>query len=288
MEQRKDPMEEIIVEDLLYEAERIDKELEGQEIIIPEGVEEEVLAKLHEQIDEYERKRIYAQLSEEDRRALELGKEMLKDRADDTKDKVVYRKKHKKVYAAVAAVAVLVLAMGATSMGGAERIAEMIGIKVGTREVVQVNTDEDNYIVSSDNEEEAYQELKDVFGVDPVRISLWPGNVKFLKVVLDEELQTATLVYEYEGEMINYFISSHYTDSSWGRDVEDTVISKYTVQHEKKGDLEIQEYEIKEKNQKRYSTHYTHDGLEYFIIGTMEKSEFEYLVKNLKFFKETR
>jgi len=272
----KDPMDQIVTEDLLKEAEAIEKELTGVELEVPEGLKEEMKKRLHAQIDEYEREHLYAQLSEEDRKALEIGREILQD-------KTVYRRKSKKMYVALIAVAVLVLALGVTSIGGAERIAKMIGIKVGERELVQVNTDEDNYIVTSDNEEEAYQELKDVFGVDVVRPVHWPGEVLFLSAEIDKDLQTALLKYEYEGNIISYFISSHYTKSSWGVDVEDNVTDHYFIQHEK-SEIEVFEYETEETKTKSYAGKFTYGSLEYFLIAVIEEEDFEFLIKNLKIF----
>ena len=276
MENRKDSMEQIIVEDLLNEAEAIDREIEEADIEIPVGLKDQMKEKLHAQIDEYEKESIYAQLSEEDREALKLGREMIQD-------KKVYRKKSKKMYVAVAAVAVLVLAMGVTSIGGAERIAEMMQIVIGNREIVRVDTEEDNYVVQDEQEEVAYQKLKDVFGVDPVKIFHRPGDMKFVEAEIDEELQTAFLKYEYEGNIISYFISSHHTISSWGFDVEDQVIDQYIYEH-KKCKIQIREYEISETKKRYYSASYEYKDLEYRLLGIMGKEDFQFLIENLKFF----
>ena len=127
MENKKDLMEQIITEDLLNEADAIDREIESMEIEVPKGLKEEMKKRLHAQIDEYEKENVYAKLSEEDRKALELGRELIQD-------KKVYRKKSKKMYVALIAVAVLVLAMGVTSIGGAEKFAKMMKNVVGDRE----------------------------------------------------------------------------------------------------------------------------------------------------------
>jgi len=276
MENKRDLMEQIITEDLLNEAEAIDREIEDAEIEIPMGLKDEMREMLHAQISEYEKENIYAQLSEEDREALKLGREMIQD-------KRVFRRKSKKMYVALVAVAVLVLAMGVTSIGGAERIAKMIGIKVGDRELVQVNTDEENYIVRSDSEEEAYQKLRDMFGVEVVKPVEWPDNAVFISAEMDYELQTAFLKYECQGNVISYFMSSHYTKSSWGIDVEDKTTDQYNIEHEK-CIIEINEYEKPESRTKRYSAKFSYKNIEYYLIGVMEKTDFEHLVKNLLFF----
>lgn len=276
MENKKDLMEQIITEDLLNEADAIDREIESMEIEVPKGLKEEMKKGLHAQIDEYEKENVYAKLSEEDRKALELGRELIQD-------KKVYRKKSKKMYVALIAVAVLVLAMGVTSIGGAERIAEMIGIPIGDREIVRIEADENNYIETNEDEENAYQELKDVFGIEVVKIVHWPGEVFFLSAEIDEDLQMALFKYEYKEKNISYYINAFYKDSSWGSDVEDTITDQYSIEHEN-CIVEIKEYEKPESKIKRYSAKYTYKGIEYYLIGVMEKEEFEFIIKNLKFF----
>ena len=279
MNNNKDPMDQMIVDDLLKEAASIDEEIEKANVeFMPPDLKEKIKEKLHRQMEEQERERIYAQLSEEDRKALELGREMLRK-----EEKVVRRKRCRKVYVAVAAVAILVLAMGITSVGGAERVIEMVKSAVGEREVIQVETDEDNYIVEVDKEEVAYQKIKDVFGVEAVKPTDWPDGTVFVEAEIDEKLQTVILKYKYKNEFINYFISSHYTDSSWGVDVEDERIDCYYVDSDN-GKIKIIEYESLESKIKSYSAQYTYNKLEYFLIGVMEKQDFEVLVKNLRFF----
>lgn len=284
MNNNKDPMDQIITEDLLREAEAIDEEIEAAGVeSMPQDLKEKLKQRLHEQIEASEKERVYAQLSDEDKKALELGRRMLKESEEAESDgKVVYRRKKRKVFLAVAAVAVLVLAMGITSIGGAERIAEIVKIAFGSREIVQVDTEEDNYIVGIDKEEEAYQEIKDVFGVDPVKLTHWPNGTKFVLAEIDKGLQTAVFAYECKGECINYFISSRHTENSWGVDVEDEQIDRYYIESIN-NKLEVKVYKSVNSGIKSYATKFSYQGLEYFLVGVMEKEEFDFLLKNLKF-----
>lgn len=286
MNREKDPMEEIIKEDLLIEAEAIEKKMEDADVEeMSVEVGERIRGKLHAQIDEYEKEHVYKKLSEEDWKALELGKQMLREKeTDEAESKVVYRKKRPKMWMTLAAVFVLVMAIGVTGFGGAERIVEMMRVAIGEREMVRIDTEENNYVIENEEEEEAYQELKDVFGVDPVKIIHRPDGMEFVVAEIDEELQTATLRYEYKGYAIHYYISSHYTDSSWGIDVEDEIMDQFYVAHERKGEIEVTAYQVGEEKIERYSSNYVHNGLEYFLIGTMNRADFEKIVKNLIFF----
>lgn len=289
MEKKKDPMEQLLREDILMEAEKIKKEVkEANEEAMPSETKDRIKEELRKKRAEREKEKLYAKLPEEDRRALELGREILKkqeaEKLKTSKDKVVYIRKPKKMYLALAAVVVLVLAMGVTSVGGPKRVVEMMKGFVGEREIVQIDTTEDNYIVGDDREEEAYQNLRDVFGVEPVKIIHQFVGMKFVTSEIDEELQTALLIYDYQGGNISYFISTHHTNSSWGIDTEDKVIDEYYIEHEEKGKMKVIEYESEPSGIKSYSTKYTHEGMEYILEGMINRSDFEELVRSLKFF----
>lgn len=285
MTNKKDPMEQIIVDDLLKEAASIDDEvLQDETVSMPEGLKEKMKENIYAQMEAMEKERLYAQLSEEDRKALELGRKLLENsNASENEGKVVRFKKRRRVYLAVAAVAILVLAMGITSIGGAQRVIEMMKSVVGEREVVQVDTSDENYIVEIDKEEVAYQKIRDVFGVEAVKPAQWPEGTMFVEADIDEKLQTAFLRYKYKSNLINYYMSSQFVTGSWGIDVENTVTNSYQV--EKNGtEIQVTEYEKPESKAKVYSAKFTYTGMDYFLIGTMEKADFEFLINNLKFF----
>ena len=285
MNNKKDPMEQIIVDDLLKEAAAIDEEVLMKETDpMPEGLEEKMKKNIYAQMEAMEKERLYAQLSEEDKKALDLGRKMLENpNALKETEKVVRKKKRLRVYYAVAAVAILVIAMGVTSVGGPKRVIEMVKSIVGEREVVQVETSEDNYIVEVDKEEVAYQKIRDVFGVEAVKPAQWPEGTVFAKADIDEELQIATLYYKYNDQVINYYISTQFMSGSWGMDTENKITDSYC---NKNNGIEIQinEYEVPDSKETMFSAKYNYKGMDYFLIGTMEEEEFSFIIENLKFF----
>ena len=151
MNNEKDELKECIAREFEEIAKEEEESLEKDtSLVVPEGTKEAVLARLKEQMREYQRKQAENEarereeainnLSEEDRRALELGRKMLKAEvgtADTSEKKVHYRRKPMKIYLALAAVIVCVLAMGITSMGGPERVVRMVRQAVGDRDVEQ-------------------------------------------------------------------------------------------------------------------------------------------------------
>ena len=141
MKESKDQLEQIIKNE--YDRLAKEKENDIQEddtIEVPEGTKESLRAKIDQQIEEMKKEKVYAQLSEKDRKALELGRKIMAEEQEKTEAKVVHKKKRFKMYFGLAAVLVLVMAVGITSIGGPERIVRMLKQAVGDREVEKVTS----------------------------------------------------------------------------------------------------------------------------------------------------
>ena len=276
-------LDQIIKEEIEKEAGEIQEIIQNSDAEdLPEDRKERIHQKLQEQIESYEREKVYKQLSQEDREALELGKQIQKERQEEKVRRGKGWGRLQKAALNLAAVMALVLVLGITSVGGPKRFVEIMKRAVGGREVVQVDSDEENLKIAEEQEEEAYQEIKDAFGVDPVKIIIRPEELEFVTLEMDPTIQVAELFYQYKDENVIYFINVPYTDASWGIDVEDKIVDTYY--REKKGtNIEIKEYQVENSNAKRYSASYVYKGMEYFLIGTMEQEEFELIIDNLHF-----
>ena len=277
MNEKMDKFEEIIKEELERDVALTDEKMADFEGEMPEGAKERIHAALKAQIEDYEREQRYAQLSDEEREALRLGQEMLE------KKKKVRTKRSRKGYLALAAVLILVVAIGMTSFGGAERIVAFMKSVVGEREVVQVDSSEDNLVIVKEDEEEAYEAIKEEFGVEPVKIMWKPDDMEFLEMQIDTKLKVAELKYTYQNERIIYLVNASYGESSWGIDVEDKMTDQYVLQKEGTS-IEVKEYETPDTKTKRYSGRFKYMGLEYLVIGTMEKENFDIMMNNLFFY----
>lgn len=286
MKESKDQLEQIIRNEYDRLAQEEENDIQADDTIeVPEGTKESLRAKIDQQIEEMKKERIYAQLSEEDRKALELGRKiMAEEEQEKTEAKVVHKKKRFKMYFGLAAVLILVMAVGITSIGGPERIVRMLKQAVGDREVEKVTSGEDSMTIVEENEEEAYEKIKNIFGTEPVKIFGRPEGMVFNRMEMDEKLQIAEMVYTYNGETVLYLINASYTDASWGVDVEDEVIDSYNLDVLGRV-IEIKHYQIESTKEDRLSARFEERGLEYFLVGTMKKNEFELIVKNLYFMK---
>ena len=283
MKETLNDLEQMIKEEVQKEAEDIRETVRKSDLEdLSEDRKEEIRRKLQKQIEDYQKEKVYEQLSQEDREALELGRQLQQERkAQDNRGKS-RGKKLRRLSLNLAAVLALVLILGVTSVGGPERIVEMVRTMVGEREVVKVNSDEDNLKIAEEREEEAYQEIKDAFGVDPVRIVACPEGFEFSELIIDTNIQIAELLYQYNDENVVYFINASYTEASWGMDAEDQVINTY-YKEQRGQQVEIKEYQVADTGEKRYSANYKYNGIEYFLIGTMTKQDIELIIDNLHF-----
>lgn len=176
----------------------------------------------------------------------------------------------------------LVLTAGITSIGGAERVASVMELIIGDRKVVQVDSDEKNKVSKNEEEENAYQKIRDTFGVEPVKLIRLEKSMKFLQMDLDENLQVAELLYQYKNENYWYIISAGYYKSSFGHDVEDKIIDKDKIEVDG-NEIELITYQLNEGGETRCSAYFTYRDLKYFLTGDAEKKDFELILKNLYF-----
>ncbi len=128
-------MKEILKDQLNKEAKQIEEEVglnDNEEI--PNELKIRMKNALDQKIREREmrsedmkRTDAYAKLSEEDQEALRLGREMLKNQSEE---KIIYTMHRKNAIScrivALAAVLILVMAVGMTNIGGPERMLQFV------------------------------------------------------------------------------------------------------------------------------------------------------------------
>lgn len=285
MEEHKDELTEFLQEEFRKSAEKEEENIRNDTgLFMPEGMKESLRAKIDEQILEIQQEQAVAQLSDEDRKALELGRKILQEEknADVPAKKVVRRKKGWRLYVGLAAVLVLVMAVGLTSIGGPERIVRFMKQAVGEREVEQTDSSKDNLVIVEHDEETAYQEIRNVFGTEPVKIIKEPEGMQFDRLELDTKMMVAEMFYQYKEGTVIYFINASYGDSSWGVDVEDEIIDSY-AEEINNFKINIKVYEVQSNKERRCSASFQYNGLEYFLLAPMDVKEFEIILENLIF-----
>lgn len=293
MSEKKDQLKEILKDQLNKEAKQIEEEVglnDNEEI--PNELKIRMKNALDQKIREREKRsedtnRIdaYAKLSEEDQEALRLGREMLKNQSEEKKIYTMRRKKRNiRRIVALAAVLILVMAVGMTSIGGPERMLQFMKSSVGGRQVSKVNSSDKNKIIEEEDEEKAYEKIAEEFGIEPVRLWWYPENMEFENMILDTDIQVAEIDYLYNSERTEFIISASYGKVSMGADNEDEITDHYYKQ-EKKIQIEVTEYKTPETGTNRYKAEFKYKNLYYCLTGTMTKEEMENILKNLYFMK---
>lgn len=200
-------------------------------------------------------------------------------------DEKKHRFRRKAYLSRVAAAVVIVLlagGIGVTGFGGPERVMEMMKRNVGSRKVEQVDSNKDNLVIKEENEEEAYQKIKDELGIEPVRIVDRPNGFKYEEAKLEKDAQISEILYQYKGENILYTISMAQSNNSWGIDLEDKEVKKYTKKI-KGVNMSIHEYITLESKKRRYVAKFKYSGVGYYLTGVMPKEDFNNILKKLYF-----
>lgn len=311
MSEKKDQLEEILKDQFYREAKQIEEEvgLNDDSEDIPEELKNRMKQALDQRIREREahsgkveaeekktedsektaakpeKTAAYDGLSEEDKEALRLGREMLKNQGEEKIIRTTGRKKRTlRRLVALAAVLVLVMAIGMTSFGGPERVLQFVKSSVGGRQVSKVNSSDKNKIIEEEDEEKAYEKIAEEFGIEPVRVMWRPDKMKFKRMELDPDIQVAELEYIRDGKRMAFMISASYGETSWGYDSEDKVIKHYYEQS-KNADIEVTEYQTPETKTSRYVAEFEYKKIHYCLTGELSQNEMKKILENLYFMK---
>ena len=332
MEKHEDNLGKLLKAELEKEAGEIMEEMDSdeslQDISFPEDLDEKMWSK----IQEYEeQQRAYEKLSDADKEAIRLGREVQALRGgENTKDhlkkdvesnsyidnvvpieyvkhetdnkasddgmngetekeagkkKVKKRKRHWKVYGIVAIVAVLAMMWSMVSIGGTPFFGRVLNDIIGDREMVKVNTereDGDKNKIDEYDEAKVYEEIKNKFGVDIVRILKKPDDMVLIQSDIDEVLKRVCLIYENKETLIQYQMEIQSENKSYAYDVEDEKVKKEQIVVDG-NTIDIIQYEL-DDGKEEYVARFTYEGVFYTINATMSEEEFKEFLKNLYFF----
>lgn len=323
MKKEDELMKDFLQEELEKESARIKEEVEQDPPLTESGPDPELKNKIWKQAEEIRRQReAYENLSEADKEALRLGKELQLRREEKAREefseelapeslelaagaeerqpesqseiqtaqgsqtpKVRVRKRRKKTIVALAVALIAVLGVGMTSFGDGGFVIETVDRILGGRKNVNINVDKDDESIQAENdqEEKVFQQIKDEFGFDLVRLDYKPSKMKMVDFILEPEFLSASIYYQYGENVLTYYITPVYQGLSFGYDIEDTVVDEYTktVGNTK---IQITEYLIEASNQQEFSAEFEYNDITYILTGIIEKDEFEKILENLHFF----
>ncbi len=283
------------------EAEQIEKEVLSNESLKEVQAPDTLREALAKSIKEYEKNRTDAPSEESEKIGIsieefceKLSKEdresYFRWRAAEEKKKAKKARKRfhfprkKRAVFVVAATMVLVLGIGMTSLGGRPYWLKVADLVLGNENTVKVNTEgEDRLETTKVDEKEAYEQIKEELGIEPVQLQYMPAGMEFDKCIVEKELGTATLYYTYKRKVIQYEMYMQHTNGSYSISQEDNYKNSYQLWG---GEvlINIKELETINSKEKEFFAIFEHQNAMYRVIGIIEKEEFEKILKNLYFF----
>ena len=210
-------------------------------------------------------------MSDKDKRLLEYGRRY-------------ERQLHRRKYWIMAAVFVLVLAMGMTSVGGPQRFFNRVIDRISGREQEMVDSEDGIVLTDGWDEEEAYDAIEEKYGFRPVKLDYLPEGTIFDSVEINDEIQEVKLIYSQKGKLcIQMIIYPNYRDGSVGIDYEDQKQQEYIMDVQGKN-VVIKEYLVLENQRVRWCALFSQGNTMYSITAIdLEQTEFEQVVTNLFF-----
>ena len=209
----------------------------------------------------------------------------IQDYEYDRRSKTVHRKK-KKRYALLAIAAVLVLVFGSvmTSVGSKSYWKVLWEKMAGDERASHIDVEQmESHETEDVDEIQVYKEIWNELGISTIRLGYIPENTYLNKYELDKEQRKATLIYDYNGQVIRYMMYMNDEDSSLGQIKTDKLIDEYELKTIDNITAEIKVYEIEGEKENRYVGNFEYRDAQYQIMGVMEKGEFDEIIKNLYF-----
>ena len=295
-------MEDILKAELEKEAREILAEIEADEslqgLTRPDEAEEELMLKIQKLEEE---KAAYERLSEKDKEALRIGREMqmqkenrISGRGDNKNPDseegrvVTFRKKKRRTYLIVAVVAVLVMMMGMNAVGEVPLVTELRKQILGDKELTNVNSErEDGNRVDDtvDEDIKVYKEIKDTFNVDIIRLEYKPDKTTVLDYEIDEVLNRATIIYQCDDSILEYRMIFNYREQVSGYMIEDELLEEkaFLVNNML---IQLQEYKIENSDEIMYVAQYVYQDVQYIfnVTTTLQEEEIEKILKKIKIF----
>lgn len=267
-EEAKRKFEEELMEEAARLMGEVNSDVELNDVVAPPDMRDHIFSVIRAKEAGYVRD----ELSAEEEELIRLGK--------------VYKRKRKnRKYLLLAAVLVLTMACGVTSMGGPQKVYEKVTWMLAGRKQTNVDSDSENVVPQIDiSEEEVYEEIEEKYGFYPVRLNYRPEGVEFQEVSNYDATQGINIAYGKKDEAtIWYMIRPNYLDSSWGKDLEDDLVEEYEVERDKVL-IKVAKYSVEDETM-RWLVRFEYKDVSYSILmNDIEKAEVDKIIENLFFF----
>ena len=209
-------------------------------------------------------------LSEEDRKALEIGRKRMRN-----------KKKHRWAirFVANAAILVCVFLVGVSTEANRTRLINVINTWVGDEALVKVNNETDREDVHM-NENKAYAEIEETLGIKPVRFMYELKGMQFDGYEVDRKTQNAVMFYSYQDTVFFILMKQNEEGMAKGSIKDGTVKETFKVSTDI-GNIEVAE--IEGNTGKKYMAEFVYNNTYYHIFCEIPKEEFVNLVSSIFF-----
>ena len=236
-------------------------------------------------LSEQENVNVYKGLSEEDQKALELGRQLLNQKAEEAEKNRKRSKKWKartKRMAAVAAVLVCVFGVSVRSEAGRAYFMKMWNFVSGNELSIKINKTGTGDVIRSlsEDEERMNQEIEEKLGVLPVKLMYMPGNMSFLTYSINKEMRNCIETYEVNGNNFNIQIFCQNDNDSLIQRFDGELIDKVITNTKQ---MEIPVYKIVDENNKNmFIAQFEEEEVYYVISSSIDKEEFTKILRNIE------
>ena len=202
--------------------------------------------------------------------------------------KTVHRsRKRRRVLLAVAAVLVLICGSVITGTGSKSYLKVLMERIWGNEQSTIINVEEMDAQKTDDLDEiYIFNEINKKTGISPVHFVYVPPKMKLIRYEVNSELGSAELLYDYNGQIVQYSMYMNDADSSHAYTESDKLVDEYSITTEKGINVAIQEYSVVNQDQHRFAAEFEYRDAQYLLIGHMERAEFDKIIKNLSFYEE--
>lgn len=265
---QKDPADIIIDNEMLKEAEEIEKSVENVEVPYREGDEERMLQKLLERIElEKEKGKNVSKIEEFTRSADEYRKKR--------------RKKIRTVTRAAAAVVVLgigIFGVSMTSEANRLRVMEILGQTYSNKEVVRINNG-DKRIYSENDEETVRNDIYTKLHVKYPEFFYVPEGMKYSESIINEEAGTAYITYNFNDNNLIFYISTGENDLSETKstDIKNTIVDTVKL-NIKDSNIEAS---IIETSDNKYIAQWEYRNVYYEFGGKIAEEELAKIIEKM-------
>ena len=209
-------------------------------------------------------------LSEEDRKALEIGRKRMRN-----------QKKHRWAirFAVNAAVLVCVFLVGVSTEANRTRLINVINTWVGDEALGRLNNETDREYVGRD-QEKACADIEEQLGIKPVHFMYELKGMEFDGYKIDTKAKMARLFYSYNESIITIHMRRDENGTAKGSIKDGNIKELFDVSTDI-GTIEVAE--IEGKLGEKYMAEFVTDNTYYHVFGELPREEFINLIKSIFF-----